>query len=62
MTIKKTTLNDKYKRFCTNKKIDALNEESTKLFFEWFMSKHQLTHVKEENDVFIFLKLKKYSN
>lgn len=56
MIISKAKLNEKYKQYCTNKKLDILNEASTKEFMEYYMKKNNLTHVKQNEDSFYFLK------
>ena len=56
MRITKASLNDRYKRFCTNKELDPMDEESTKAFMKWYMDKNNLTHVKQDETHFHFLK------
>lgn len=56
MIIKKSRLNESYKKFCFNRELDPLDEESTKEFMQWYMTKNNLTHVKDTGDSFHFLK------
>ena len=56
MIISKEKLNEKYKQYCTNQKLDILKEENTKEFMEYWMKKNNLTHVKQDEENFHFLK------
>ena len=57
MRISKDKLNEAYKLFCKNRELDILDEQSTKDFMKYYMEKRNLTHVKQDGEVFHFLKL-----